>query len=104
MFLRVAEIVFIVAAFAFIITQIVLPALTNRKLFPLFRKTEVALSNRLVEVNQKIHEAELAKVVARREATLKALLPSDPAPVQTGTEAPVSTVAPVAADQTTQPK
>lgn len=61
--LRLFTFALIIGGLAFIVTQIILPLLLSRKLFPLFRKAEKDLSGQYIELNQQLHEMDLKEKV-----------------------------------------
>lgn len=67
MFLRVLEIVLIVAVIIITITQLIIPAYRGQKLFPLFRR-QGRLENELAEA---VQEAEESKVQSKINRTRK---------------------------------
>jgi hypothetical protein len=69
MFFKLMEVVFVLMAIAIVITQIVMPAIIHRPLFPFFRK-EAKIKGELSDALQKFDEQELAsKVEAVNKAT-----------------------------------
>ena len=69
MFLRVLEIISVIAALWFVITQILFPAIRGTKVFPIFRR-EAKLVEELVGVNQKIREKKLEDTIKETKKNL----------------------------------
>ena len=69
MFVALMEVVVLVLMLLFIFTQILFAALRGRALFPLLRK-ENKIEAEIVEVEQKLHEEELKKVVKSKKRQL----------------------------------
>jgi hypothetical protein len=58
-----------------IVTQIVMPVLQNRPLFPMLRKSEADLVEELEKVNQELREQELKEEVRRKKQLIKNEVP-----------------------------
>lgn len=69
MFAAIVEILVIVFLGWLISTQIIVPAMQGRALFSIFRK-ESKIEAEIVEVEQKLHEEELKKVVKIKKRQL----------------------------------
>lgn len=79
--LRLFQIAGIFLLFAFIITQVIIPSLLDRKLFPLFRKSQKKLSAQYAELNQQLYEVDLKDKVDELDRKLHPTTPSvTPAP------------------------
>jgi hypothetical protein len=71
MFIFAVEVIVFVSLLYFIATQIIIPALQGKSLFPYFRK-ETELKAELVELEQTASELELAEIVKNRQAEIAA--------------------------------
>jgi len=81
--LRLLQFAGIILVFAFAITQIILPAITSRKLFPIFRKSEKELSSKFAELNQQLYEGELKGKVDELDRRLHPTTPAvEPVPTE----------------------
>lgn len=85
--LRLFQFAGMLLLFAFVITQILIPAVMSRKLFPLFRKAEGELSTKYAELNQQLHEVDLKDKVNELEKKLHPITPSvTPTPTEQKSE------------------
>jgi len=75
--LRLLQFAGVIWVIAFFVTQIIMPAILNRKLFPLFRKTEKELSAQYTELNQQLHELDLKDKVEELNKRLNPTTPSE---------------------------
>lgn len=66
---RLLEIGFVLFAVVFLITQVIIPSLFNKTLFPIFQR-EKKLKDRIIELNQETVEQQLEKVIAGQEKDL----------------------------------
>lgn len=79
--LRLFQIAGIFLFLAFVVTQIIIPSIFNRKLFPLFRKSQKQLSAQYAELNQQLYEVDLKDKVDELDRKLHPTTPSvTPAP------------------------
>jgi hypothetical protein len=69
MFAALLEVVVLSLVVLFIGTQILVPAMRGRALFPMFRK-EAKIEAEVVEVEQAIHEEELKNIVKSKKRQL----------------------------------
>lgn len=70
MLIYVIELFVVVMLLVFIWTQLIMPIMQNRALFPMFRKSH-KLNNELIEVEQSAFEQSLAAEVKSKKSQLK---------------------------------
>jgi len=75
--LRLLQFSGVILLIAFFVTQIIMPAILSRKLFPLFRKTEKELSAQYTELTQQLHEVDLKDKVEELNKRLNPTTPSE---------------------------
>lgn len=68
--MRLFGMLFIVFAIAFIVTQVLIPILMGTKLFPVFRKSTLAIQGQLAEVREQLNEQALKDELAKLKAQL----------------------------------
>jgi hypothetical protein len=66
-FVRAIEIALLIYLGYFLLIEIIIPACLGRKVFPMFRKTG-KLDAELVDANQDVYDAQLAKEVEARRS------------------------------------
>lgn len=71
MWLIAVEGLLIVLIFYIVTTQVILPIAKGLPVFPMFRKSETLLKDKLVEVNQEVHEQEISKEIKRKQQSIK---------------------------------
>lgn len=69
MFLKVLEIVFLLVVVAGLVTQILIPLWSNRKMFPIFGKSE--LGKAIVEVNELSDTVKVTKSIKENLTSIK---------------------------------
>lgn len=68
--MRLFGMVIVVFMIAVVITQVLVPALMGTKLFPMFRKSRIALEGQLAEVREQLNEKVLKDELSRLKAKL----------------------------------
>ena len=66
---KLLEVVLIIVILYGIYTQLLQPAISNRKLFPFFRK-EGKIESEVVDINQQMHEKELTEELQAKKDQL----------------------------------
>lgn len=69
MFLKVVEIIILLAALLLILTQVVIPLWSNRKVFPIFRKQKFSAA--VVDVNELSDKIAIGKALKEKTAAIK---------------------------------
>lgn len=62
MLVKIIELIFIACTMLFLVTQIIIPVLQNRTMFPSFRKTG-KLESELVDAHQEMYDVQLSQEV-----------------------------------------
>jgi len=66
-FLRVSEVAFAMIFVVFMITQVIVPLLANKQMFPIFRREKKQLGRELAAVNEKLDAAEMKRQIKEKE-------------------------------------
>lgn len=74
--IRILPLLFAALFVAFFVSQILVPLLRGRALFPMFRKQRAAIEKEISELNSQIDEADLVKQRDQLKAKLERSNPS----------------------------